>query len=62
MWKAQKLVLGSDYSGPRARGAVIGRVYANVMAKPTRRRAKAEMIALRARADWQNADTIVRVR
>ena len=32
------------------------------LAKPTRRQAKGEMIALRARADWQNSNSIVRVR
>lgn len=32
------------------------------LAKPTRRQAKAEMIALRARTDWQNGNSIVRVR
>jgi hypothetical protein len=32
------------------------------IAKPTRRRAKAERIAILARTDWQNRDAIVRVR
>lgn len=60
MWKAQRLALGTD-AGPRARGAVVGRVYVN-LAKPTRRQAKAEMIALRARTDWQNKNTVIRVK
>lgn len=38
-----------------------GRVFLKI-AKPTRRCAKAERIAMYARTDWQNRDTIVRVR
>lgn len=38
-----------------------GAVYVKI-AKPTRRRAKAERIAMNARTDWQTGDQRVRVR
>jgi hypothetical protein len=40
----------------------IARVWVNVAAKPTRRTAKAERVAMMARTDWQNGNTLVRVR
>jgi hypothetical protein len=40
----------------------IARVWVNLAAKPTRRTAKAERVAMLARTDWQNGNTLVRVR
>jgi hypothetical protein len=58
MWKAQRLAQSRELPAPTVLGKV-GRVWVNVT-KPKRRRAVAEKIAINARTDWQNADTIIR--
>lgn len=60
MWKVEKLA-GSREQPMAVSGPVKGRVWLKVRSN-TRRRAKAERVAMYARTDWQNANTIVRVR
>lgn len=61
MWKVQRLELRPQPDAIAARHGRVGRVWANV-ARPKMRRATAERQAQLARADWQNRDTLIRVK